>query len=161
MDFLRGWILGMAGAATVGVFALAVTPDGAVKRVVRMAASLLLVIAVLRPLAGWDGSALPDLGAWAGESGVAAAAGESLDELLSVIIAEKTAAYIVTKAQALGLTVGVSARCRRGEHTPVPWAVTVTSDRPEHARSALGAMIAKDLGIPAERQTYVQKGGGP
>jgi hypothetical protein len=161
MDFLRAWFLGVAGAAMVGVFALAVTPKGAVKKVVQIASALLLVIAVLRPLTGWSGTPLPDLDSLLRQDGITAAMSESYNEMLSAIIAEKTTAYIVTKAQALGLVVSVSAQCRMGEHYPEPWSVTVRSDRPEHAKSALGTLIEQDLGIPSGRQSYIQKGDSP
>jgi stage III sporulation protein AF len=161
MDFLRTWFLEVAGTAIVGVFALAVTPPGTVKKIVRAASALLLMIAVLRPLTGWSGSHPADIGAWRAEPGVTAPFSESRDELLSAIIAERTAAYIVNKAQALGLVITVSAQCRMGEHYPEPWAVTILSERPEHAKSALGGLIGQDLGIPAERQFYIQKGDGP
>jgi stage III sporulation protein AF len=161
MDFLRTWFLGTAGAAVVGVFAIAVTPPGAVKKVVQIASALLLMIAVLRPLAGWSGDPRIDTDSWLSNSGAAAAVTESHNDLLSAIIAEKTAAYIVNKAQALGLVITASAQCRMGEHYPEPWSVTIRSDRPEHAKSALGKIIDQDLGIPPERQSYLQKGGGP
>ncbi|MDR0324471.1 MAG: hypothetical protein LBI19_00060 [Oscillospiraceae bacterium] len=150
MDFLRTWFLGVAGAAMVGVFALAVTPPGAVRKVTQIAAALLLATAVLRPFIGLTvPQSLPFTGVRE------AALEEPPAEILSSIIAGKTAAYIVTKAQAVGLAVSVTARCRVGEIVPEPWAVTVYTDRPEHAKNALGAMIASDLGIPPERQTYL------
>ena len=168
MDFLRAWFLGVAGAAMAGVFALAVTPPGAVKKVTQIAAALLLITAVLRPFAGSDSlpvwedfptlNADPAIGRTAPGS---APGGGSSSEILSSIIAEKTAAYIVNKAQAVGLVVSVTARCRDGGLYPEPWAVTVCSERPEHAKSALGGMIGQDLGIPPERQTYIERGNGP
>ena len=159
MDFLRTWFLGVAGAAMIGVFALAVTPPGAVKKVTQIAAALLLVIAALRPFLGLEVlTVLGELPAWGMEYGSLA---DSAGELLSSIIEGKTAAYIETKAQAVGLAVSVTARCRAGEPYPEPWAVTVRSDRPEHAKSALAKLIEQDLGVPPERQTYIQKGEVP
>ncbi|MDR0293067.1 MAG: hypothetical protein LBH95_02810 [Oscillospiraceae bacterium] len=155
MDFLRAWFLGVAGAAMAGVFALTLAPPGAAQKTVRIAAALLLAAAVLRPLAGWAALPAPDAEYgtfWAAPAGTAPAG----EELLASIIEEKTAAYIVNKAQAVGLTVSVTARCRTGEGYPEPWAVTVRSERPEHAKSALSAMIESDLGIPPGRQTYAQ-----
>jgi hypothetical protein len=157
MELLRSWFLGVTGAAMVGVFALAVTPRGAVRNVTQIAAALLLVIAVLRPLVGWNG--IPEL--WPDGLAVPAGGPNAAEEILSSIIADKTAAYIVNKAQAVGLVVSVTARCRMGDGYPEPWAVTIRSERPEHAKSALGRMIETDLGIPPERQTYIQKGGDP
>ena len=166
MDFLRAWFLGVAGAAMAGVFALAVTPQGAVKKVTQIAAALLLVIAVLRPFVGLEGLTVPDeWPVWGVEDGLL---NDSAAELLSSIIAGKTAAYIENKAQAVGLAVSVTARCRAGDPYPEPWSVTVRSERPEHAKSALAKLIEQALGIPPERQEYTEtrhtldeKGGNP
>jgi hypothetical protein len=154
MDFLRQWFLEMAAAAMLGVFAMAVTPPGAVKKAVRIAAALVLVITVLRPLAGVQ--SFPDLQFDFPSVSAVAAEGE-ISEVLSSIIAGQTSAYIVSKAQALGLDVSVTARCRMGEFYPEPWSVTIYSERPEHARNALRKLIEEDLGIPIERQNYIGK----
>jgi hypothetical protein len=161
MEFFREWFLSVAGTAIIGVLALAVTPPGAVKKTVQLASALLLIITVLRPLTGWSGDLAPISELWRAETAAAALSAEVRHDLLSAIIEEKTAAYIVTKAQALGLVVIVSAQSRMGGDYPEPWSVSVYSDRPEHAKSALGKMIVQDLGIPAERQHYIQKGGVP
>jgi hypothetical protein len=156
MEFIKDWFLGVAGAAMIGVFALAITPQSVSRKGVQIASALLLIIAVLRPFTGWSGTPLPDMEALTGESGAAAVVRETRDEILSAIIEEKTSAYIVTKAQALGLVVSVSAQSRMGEFYPEPWAVTIRSDRPEHARGALSGLIELDLQIPLSRQRYLQ-----
>jgi hypothetical protein len=155
MDFLREWFLGMAGAVMIGVFAMAVTPQGVSRKVVQIAAALVLVIAVLRPLSGVE--SFPQMrmeGGFPSETVVENTA--SVDEVLSSIIAGQTSAYIVSKAQALGLAVSVTAGCRMGEFYPEPWSVTIISQRPEHTRRALGKLIEEDLGIPLERQQYTE-----
>ena len=142
----------MAGAAMLGVFAIAVTPHGAVKRVVQIAAALVLVITVLRPLTGIESfPAFEDLLPEREE------AETSVEEILSSIIAGQTSAYIVSKAQASGLVVSVTAHCRMGAHYPEPWSVAIYSERPEHAKGVLKKLIAEDLGIPPERQTYEER----
>lgn len=148
MDFLRQWVLGVAGAAMIGAATLAVTPQGTVKKVLRVGAALLLVVSVLRPLAGWN-LTLPE---WTGiDTEETEKTGQ---ELLTGIIAEKTAAYIESEAQAVGLVVSVTAECRMGKVYPEPWSVTIVCDRYEHAMNTLSDRIEKDLGIPKERQTY-------
>ena len=141
MDFLREWFLGMAGAAMVGVFALAVTPQGTVKRVVQMAAALVFILSVLHPLTGVSEFSSAGLQLESLPASAEIEIGNSTTELLSLFIAEQTSAYIVSKAQALGLDVSVTAYCRLGEFYPEPWSVTILHERPEHARSALRKLI--------------------
>ncbi|MCL1806997.1 MAG: hypothetical protein FWG31_04775 [Oscillospiraceae bacterium] len=156
MDFLRFWFFGVAGAAAVGVFALAVTPQGSTKKVVQIASALVLCIAVLRPFTGFNG--LPEFDTDGFLPAMQTDFSEASDKMLSSLIADRTAAYIVNKAQALGLAVSVSVTCRTGDHHyPEPWSVTVRHERPEHAKSALGKLISQDLDIPPERQSYIQK----
>jgi hypothetical protein len=152
MEFLREWFFGVAGAAVAGAFALAITPQGASQRAVRIAAALALCVAVLRPFTG--ALTLPDLTAGLPRSEEGQPGQGISYDVLSSIIAEKTAAYIVSKAQALGLDVTAAVRCKQVDEWPVPWAVTISHPRPEHAKSALSKMIEQDLGIPPERQTY-------
>ncbi len=154
MNFFREWLLGIAGAAVVGAIALAITPSGAVKKVVQLGAALLLIVAVLRPLTGWQGNIdFEDIL----DGSVSAAGIENTgQELLSGLIADRTAAYIVNEAQAVGLAVVVSVECRIGESYPEPWSAEIRCDRPEHAKSALSRLVSGELGIPAERQRYME-----
>jgi hypothetical protein len=152
MEFFREWLLGIAGAAVIGAVALAITPAGAVKKVVRLGTALLLIVAVLRPLTGWR----LDIDDIFDQSVTAAGIEKTGQELLSGLIADRTAAYIVNEAQAVGLAVIVSVECRLGENYPEPWSADIRCDRPEHAKSALAGMISGDLGIPPERQRYTE-----
>lgn len=154
MDFFREWLLGIAGAAVIGTVALAVTPSGAIKKVVQLGAALLLIVSVLRPLIGWQG--VTDLENSLNESVTAAGIEKTGQELLSGLIADRTAAYIVNEAQAVGLAVVVSVECRMGESYPEPWSAEIRCGRPEHAKSALGRLISGELGIPPERQRYTE-----
>jgi len=147
------WITGIAGAAMLGVLALAVTPKGPVQKVLRVGIALLLSMAVLRPLVGVQGG-------FSLETALEGYRDETLQkpgqDFLSGIIAEQARAYIESKANAAGLSVSVKVECRAGELYPEPYRVTVRAGRPEHARSALVKIIEDDLGIPRERQRYIE-----
>ncbi|MDR1693183.1 MAG: stage III sporulation protein AF [Oscillospiraceae bacterium] len=149
MDFLRQWILGIAGAAVVGTVALAVTPSGSVKKAVRLASALLLIGAVLRPLTGWKTLDFEDFFI---ETVAAEGVEKPGQELLSGLIADRTSAYIVNKAQAVGLAIEVSVVIREN----APWSAEIVCGRPEHAKSALSQTLTGDLGIPPERQRYTE-----
>ena len=154
MEFIRQWIFGIAGAGIIGTVALAVAPEGSVKKILKVVVALVLIISVLRPFIGWDPAfGLED---WGGEI-----SREGIEKtgmgLMEVIIAERTSAYIVNKAQAIGLDVSVIVECRIEEHYPIPWRITIGHPRPEHAKNALSNLIYRDIGVPPERQIYRQE----
>jgi len=148
MEAIRQWIFGIAACSVTGTIALAVTPAGPVKRVLRVGISLLLAIAVLKPFTGWNGEIIWEAG-W-NEIDLQGAG----QDILCTIIEERTAAYIISEAQAIGLVVSVTVECRQGEYYPEPWIVTLRSRTPEHAMNALSGMIERDIGVPPERQKY-------
>ena len=151
LGFMSDWVSGVAAATVLTALALAVTPQGTVRKIVALCAGLLMTAALVRPLIGFSGGAEID-------GLVLEAEGENIadrvNEALSDIIEGQTAAYIVNKAQALGINCSVTVKCRTGEHYPQPWSVTVRSRTPEHAMSAMADMIEADMGIPRERQKY-------
>lgn len=146
-------------AASTALFAgvlEAVTPNGGGRRIVGMCGGLLLLLVLLRPFSGL----LPE-GAWDFEGLGAENDGIVKDgqEIVKQIIAERTGAYIVNKSEQAGLAIRVNVVCTDDVLTPTPWAVTIRSERPEHAKSALSRMLEDELGIPLERQSYELSGG--
>ena len=51
IDFIKDWIISVTAAGLIGAAAITLTPPGNVKRITRMIAGLVIVIAVIRPLA--------------------------------------------------------------------------------------------------------------
>lgn len=155
MDFLRSWITGIAGAAMLGVLALAVTPEGTLRKILRVGTALLLSIAVLRPLIGFSGE-------FSLETALQDYRDESVQkpgqDLMESIIAEQARAYIESKAEDSGLSVSVLVECRTTDTYPEPYLVTIRSPRPEHARNVLSEIIERDFGLPIERQKYYYSG---
>ena len=147
--------LALSAAATAllsGILA-SITPRGGGRRVVEMCGGLLLMMVLLRPFSGfapdgfWDMEALRDPDA---EASVL----KEGREIVKQIIEERTGAYILNKSEQAGLAIQVNVVCTDDVLAPTPWAVTIRSKRPEHARNALGKILADDLGIPPERQCY-------
>ncbi|MDR2670121.1 MAG: hypothetical protein LBC26_00155, partial [Oscillospiraceae bacterium] len=77
--------------------------------------------------------------------------------VMKELIAERTAAYIVSEAGVRGLSLTAEVTVwAEADGTPVPYAVHLrprTKPNPDAAQ-ALGAWIAGTLGIPARRQTW-------
>ena len=133
VEILRGWLLGLVAAALILTVLRALVPKGSIRPVARVTAGLVLLLVLLRPLAGLGGGSLR----------------VRYDELES-IIADSTAAYISEQAAHLGLTCRAEVRCEVRDGTPQP--ASAAMDIPYDAR--LAAAIADDLGIPAEKQSW-------
>lgn len=59
MTGIKNWLLGITAAALAVSLAQALTPEGTVKKIGRLVGALVLLLAALRPLAGWGGT-LPE-----------------------------------------------------------------------------------------------------
>lgn len=155
VEYLQQWLTRTVTVSVLISIALSVTPPGTVKKVAQLASGLIMALVLLSPFS----SGLPDLSIElpdASEFDNSSGSG-----LMKEIIEEETAAYIVNKAQAMGLSVGVRVICDDSGVYPVPAHVTVRSESPEEAERQLGPIIEQELGIGPARQHYTyDKGGG-
>lgn len=152
VEILRGWLLGLVAAALILTVLRALMPKGSIRPVARVTAGLVLLLVLLRPLAGLGGGSLrvryDEL-----EREITARIEDyqTLHENeLESIIADSTAAYISEQAAHLGLTCRAEVRCEVRDGTPRP--ASAAMDIPYDAR--LAAAIADDLGIPVEKQSW-------
>ena len=149
----RQWLLGVVLTAFAGTLArqLAVGTKG--QTLVRLTAGLLLTLAVLRPAASLRWEAPAERGLQKRAEDQAADYRKNQREALAAVIEEKTAAYIWDKANELGLSCEVRVSAAAGESgIPLPDAVTITG----RYSPALAACIEKEVGIPAEKQTWLE-----
>ena len=159
MTFLREWLLGIVAAALAIALAQSLTPEGTVKKVGKLVGGLVLLLAVVKPIARVDPSALAGL--WtASEYGSAQAAAQGGEEVLKILIAQKTGAYIVDKGQSLGCEVTRAEVTVAGDESgwPVPWSVVVKGDWTLEQREELSRVIAETLAIPTARQLFQKEG---
>ena len=87
MSILRTWILTVTAAAIVLATAQALMPEGAVKRVGRLTAGLILVLALLQPLTALDRQEIAGLG-----MELPAGTEEKQEDLMGAIIEQELAA---------------------------------------------------------------------
>ena len=113
---------------------------------------LLLLLVILRPLGTveWEKLALP---AGNFEAQTPTSRQEQLSEF-STIIAEKTAAYIWDKAQALGVDCRVNVSVEAGE-SGIPLPVGVTIRGAYHA--GLSMWLEEEVGLPADKQIWLEE----
>lgn len=156
MSAITAWIRALAGAAVFCAIALALCPEGRPKRVLRAACGVVMAAALLSPALGLDMQALPEAVARYGEAArsVAGEAGQEADRLNRTIIERECAAYILDKADALGISAADAAVTARWSEEGFwyPWESRVSC--PEGGRAALSEAIEAELGIPPERQSW-------
>ena len=151
MEGLRQWLLGIVFTAFAAGLARQLAPEGREQAAVRLAGGLLMLLAVLGPLAGgdWGDLALPAGAFQASE--VAEDYEAQRTAALGAVIAEKTAAYIWDKADALGVACTVEVMVAPGESgIPLPDTVILTGPYSE----TLAALIQEEVGIPADKQIW-------
>lgn len=154
---LREWLLAVACAALAGALAQALAPERAPRRVCRLAGGLVLLLAMAGPLLELDQGALEAL-TW--QAGAQAQTGEQAleeknDLLYLAIIEARTAAYIVDKAEALGMSCQAEVRYQEQEQgAPCPVWARVRGSWTQEQRQALERVLEEDLGIPPQAQSY-------
>lgn len=154
MDGARQWLLGVVLTAFAGGLARRLTPRGREQALVGLVCGLLLTLALLRPLAGlkWEE---PDQ-AWEGpdQAALAETYRQEGQRALSAVIEEKTEAYILDKADRLGLQCTVEVTAAAGENgIPLPDTVTIRGGR----SAALEAYIQEEVGVPPEKQIWLEE----
>ena len=155
MSFLRQWLLGITAAALAVALAQALTPEGTVKKLLRLTGGLVLLLAVVRPLKGLAPEAMPRPGDLAPSTETAETAGE---EVMKTLIAQKVGAYIVDKGSALGCPCTAQVTVAEdGSGWAVPWSVEVRGQWTAQEKKELSRLIARELNIPEERQTFLEE----
>ena len=156
MEHVRAWLLGIVLTSLAGGLARQLAPRGKEQSMVRLVSGLLLALAILRPLAGndWDGLEVA-AGSFSLQSEAQAEIyRKNQQETLSAIIAEKTEAYILDKANQLGLDCTVRVTVEAGESgIPLPVSATVRGAY----SPALAECMEEEVGIPAQKQIWLEE----
>ena len=157
---VRSWLLAVVAVSLLCALADAMMPNGAVRRVGRLVCGLVLLLAVLSPLAQADVSSSQRwLEGWL-------AAGrdretelrEEVDRQMKVIIEQEYAAYIVDKAAELGLTCAVRVECGAPEAgVYLPIRAEVRGRLSGGGKEQLVQILTEDLGIPEPGQIYIEE----
>lgn len=157
MGAARDWLLSVIAASLICALADALMPQGAVRRVGRLVCGLVLLWAVLSPLAGLDMSGGRQ---WVEDCMAAlelreAELSETVNGQMKVIIEQEYGAYIVDKAAQLGLSCCVQVECCLSEEgLYLPVRVRVSGALTQSGQAQILRIIAEDLGIPESEQLY-------
>ena len=157
---IRQWLLGVVCTALVMAVADSLAPEGSVKKVCRMAGGLALLLAAAGPIIRLDGGMLSSV--LEGHQALLQGYEETLEEqnnlFYQTIIEENTAAYIVDKAEEMGIFCQAEVTLSYDEDgVPCPWEVTARGDWTDEARVALARLLEDDLGVPPQRQHYEER----
>lgn len=153
---LREWLTSIVVVTLLLSVAQALVPEGSIRRVASFTGGLILLLAMLRPVLGADLERLRlDLDGYGQELRKAQEElAASYDTGLAERIAQRTAAYISDKADALGLEVEVRIETAPGEDgVSLPVKAEVTGPYSQE----LADFMARELGIPAERQVWHER----
>lgn len=154
MTGLAQYILRLSAAAILTAVAQCFPLEGAMRGLVKLVGGVLMAMTLISPLLTLR---LPDMDGWltSFETGgqAAAASGEQMArEAACTIITERTEAYILDKAAALGAALAVRVRT---DETGVPVGVTLRGSLTEEAKLELSRIIASELGIGEEAQQWI------
>jgi stage III sporulation protein AF len=156
-DFLGSWIKALAAAAIFASVMLAVTPKGAVRQTVKLICGALLTFALLSPLKSLNFDKLAEFISKARLDGreIAASSEKEAALLMKLIIEEETEAYILDKAEALGISgLQVEVSVKEGGQYPYPYSAKIACGASREQKSELSSLIEGELGIPADRQLW-------
>jgi hypothetical protein len=157
IDWLHNWITGLTGAGILLAAALAVTPEGSGKRMVRFGGGLVLLIVLCRPFVSGIPLELPDIrSAWASDAGH----GEEIaKQMQTQLIEERLSAYILSKGRQMGLDILVTAEAELydGVIMPVRVGITLRGNAPVTDVETLTRWIEKECGIPVKNQQWTRR----
>lgn len=155
MSFLKEWLLGVTAAALAVALAQALTPEGTVKKLLRLMGGLVLLLAVVRPLKGLAPAALPQPGDLIPSVETENKAGA---DVMKTLIAQKVGAYIVDKGSTLGCScIAQVTVAEDGSGWAIPWSVELRGQWTAQGKKELSQTIAQELNIPAQRQTFLEE----
>ncbi len=154
MDFFRQWLLGVLACALLVGSVDQLCPEGSTRKLAKFTGGLVVLLAMLRPLAGLEFTNLtPRVAAY--REAVAqmelALAREGENALVSGI-ASQLSAYIEDKAGCLGAPVRAEVTMTRRGGALCPERVILHGARSE----ALAELIETELGVAKEKQTWIE-----
>ena len=155
-EWFRQWLLGVIACAMLVSFAGQLCPKGGAKKTVRFTGGLLLLLAVLRPLAQlelWpETQNAPDYRAAVAQ--LELELGEVREKAEADGIAVRLEAYIEDKARSMGTSVRAAVTLEVRDGVPVLVGVTLHGAYNQQ----LSAWLTEELGLAKEKQEWIENG---
>ena len=160
LDLLRTWMIGVTSAALIAAILSALTPEGTVKKVSKLAAGMLMTVAVLRPI---QEISLEDISSYkmqyeAELNDYENSVGTADEKFMNIIIADRTASYIIKRAGEMGIECSVAVTTHKdGDGLyPYPYSAEVTCNNEVDAekKRQLQTLIETECAISLQRQVW-------
>ena len=152
MEAVREWITTVVMTTMLISVAQTMVPEGRIRKIFSFSGGLVLMLVLLQPVLEMD----PDAMTWRPESyeKQIRACREELEQSArtewETIIEQETTAYILEKADSLGMEISVEVQAETGEEgLPV-----LTAELTGEPSEILEKYLAEELGIPRERQVW-------
>ena len=153
MDMLREWLTSVVAVSVLLAVAQTLVPEGTIRKIAGFTGGLILLTVLLQPLLGTEPERVV-LRPEEYQNEMKALQQElerAGEEELAELIETQTAAYIMNKADSLGIRVQVRVQTETGaDGIPVPVAAELWGSRSEE----LSAYVERELGISVERQVW-------
>jgi len=155
MGGIREYLLSIAAAGVLATLAEAVMPAGAVKRVVRFLGGLIVLLSAISPLTKLASGRNPEIANWEmPHSDLVVYAEQQTKELTEMLIIERTAEYILDKAEQIGMKVTAEVILENKDLNPVPRSITITGIYTQLQKKIMSDYLEQTFGIPEERQVW-------
>jgi hypothetical protein len=161
METIRNWISAVTAVSILVSAALAVTPEGAVKKILRFVGGLILFIVLIAPL---KEISISDIAYFSMQ--YRADFENYRDKLLfenssmiKTIIEDRTRTYILQKAEELGIQCDVRVYAKTpddGYPYPHKAVIMTGAETGREQRQMLSRLLESELGISAENQEWRQ-----
>ena len=155
---MKAYLIEITAAAILAALIRKLAPKSGAGRGARLGAGLLVLLCLLQPLGRFyrDGTALFSRD-WGQIDPMASdEVSKEANRLMESLITQQAEAYILDKARAMGLEAEVTVTVHLEDRYPVPWFVTIRGSPTGQQKSALETEIQDALGIPPERQEWLQ-----
>ena len=155
---MRAYLIQITAAAILAALIRKLAPKSGAGRGARLGAGLLVLLCLLQPVQRFvrDGSALFSKDWGQIDPMTTDAVEQEANRLMESLISDQAEAYILDKARAMGLEAEVTVTTRLEDRYPVPWSVTIRGSPTGQQKAALESEIQEALGIPPERQEWLQ-----
>ena len=156
MNAVKGYLLSITAAALLLSLLMSLIHNGKMHRLLCFVGSLLMVLAVIRPVVRLDAEDIElaiknmELETKLSQDDICS----QNNQIVADIIKEQCQTYILDKAAANGQDLTVEIIISEEGDYPYPVSVVLYGDASQEERERLEKVIEQDIGIPPERQEW-------
>ena len=156
-ESFRAYLLAIAAVAMAVSLSTALIRGKAIRKAIRLSGGIVLILVVLGPMvkANLDSFGQYLSGVILEQDALRSGIEVKNKDIMARIIQEKTEAYILDKAEALGAEIQVTVTVEEGQDYPYPAAATIEGFLTDAQQATLAEDLERSLAIPKERQEFL------